>query len=309
MPDRQPNTRQRGRIIKGVGGLYTVAGEQGERWLASARGIFRRTRQTPLPGDWAILVPSGDPDKPWRIEALEPRRNEWLRPAAANLDALLIVVATTEPLPDLLLVDKLLAMAADRGLDAALAISKTDLGAMPDELIQAYEKAGYRCWISHSEDPQSGLPAICAWLAGRAVCLAGQSGAGKSTLLNRLAGEELMPTGELSERIGRGRQTTREVVFFPVCGGFLADSPGFSALEVDQLGLDGNQVAAGYPELHRIAGQCRFNDCRHLEEPDCAVDEQTIDPGRLQRYRTLRRTADAMATDWPAIRQDPRAPS
>jgi ribosome biogenesis GTPase len=282
-----------GRILRGVGGLYWVDGQDGAILQASARGLFRKNREVPTAGDLVDCEPSGDPDRPWSIRHIHPRRNFLVRPAVANLDGLVITVSATDPPPDFMLVDKLLAISYINGIEPLLVLTKTDLTEDTTDLLQPYRPVGCLILETAPQD-ETGVAAFEQWLAGKTACLAGQSGVGKSTLMNRLHGETVMSVGSISERIGRGRHTTREVVFFPVAGGYLADTPGFSTLELPDIGINGDQLADGYPEIRQVRDQCHFNDCRHIGEPGCAVSGSEIDPERLERYRQLRSQLDAL---------------
>ncbi|NLM78858.1 MAG: ribosome small subunit-dependent GTPase A [Ruminococcaceae bacterium] len=284
-----------GRILRGVGGLYWVDGPDGELLEACVRGIFRKKGYVPTAGDFVTCQPSGDPDRPWNITAIHPRRNHLVRPAVANLDMLLITVSAVNPPPDFLLVDKLLAVALVHAIEPVLILTKTDLSEAPDDILEPYRPVGCPI-LGMSPDDEASLDEMKKRLRQKTICLAGQSGVGKSTLINRLFGETVMSVGQVSERIGRGRHTTREVVFFPYEGGYVADTPGFSTLELAELGINGDQLARHTPEIEHVAGTCRFNDCRHTGEPGCAVPDSGIDQGRLERYRLLREQLDALNT-------------
>jgi ribosome biogenesis GTPase len=279
---------RQGMILSGVGGLYRVdTGE--ELLLAGVRGILRKDGQIPTVGDRVDCTASGDPDRPWLIERLHERRNRLIRPAVANLDALLITVSAADPPPDCLLVDKLLTLCLLNQIEPMIILTKTDLTGKQDDLLASWRPSGVR--LLETAPGDDNLDLLNSWIRGRTVSLAGQSGVGKSTLLNRLWGGTAMPVGSVSRRIGRGRHTTREVIFFPYAGGYLADTPGFSTLELEELGISGDLLPIGYPEL-QTAAPCRFDDCRHLGEPGCSVPDCAIHPDRLARYRQLRSRLD-----------------
>jgi ribosome biogenesis GTPase len=283
------------RILKGVGGLYLLAGAGEATGLASARGLFRKDGLIPTPGDLVEAVSSGDPDVPFRIVRILPRKNYLIRPTVANLDTLIITLSALNPPPDYHLADKLLTVCLLNRIEPILCITKTDLPGQQAAAIEAvYQPAGLPIIRTSPGDTLS-HDRLRRLVAGRVVSLAGQSGVGKSTLLNQLFGEEIMPVGRVSDRIGRGRHTTRHVELFPFAGGFLADTPGFTALELPELGVKGSDLIAGYPELQAIEGQCRFAGCRHCGELGCAVDRATIDPGRLARYRQFRSELDRIS--------------
>jgi ribosome biogenesis GTPase len=280
------------RILKGVGGQYLLAGNNGDFGMASARGLFRKDGQTPTPGDLVEAEASGDPDLPWRIKIILPRRNFLIRPTVANLDCLIITLSATDPAPDFQLADKLLTICMVHQIEPILCITKTDLPDNQADIVERiYAKTGITIIRTNPNDLVS-HEHLRHLLQGRVVSFAGQSGVGKSTLLNQLFGVERMATGEISERIGRGRHTTRHVELFPYAGGYLADTPGFTSLELSDLGVRGQDLVAGYPELERIEGQCRFVGCRHLGELGCALNHDTIDPDRLSRYRQFREELD-----------------
>jgi len=282
-----------GRITKGVGGQYRVAFDDGLDSLSSARGIFRKDGLSPLPGDLVICAASGDPDIPWRIEQILPRRNSLVRPPLANLDGLVITLSAAEPAPDYQLADKLLTICLLNNIEPLLCLTKTDLAQAGATGLDCYHGTGCQI-IETAPDDEDSLRHLLNWMKGRVISFAGQSGVGKSTLLNRLFGEVIMPSGDLSGKIGRGKHTTRHVELFSLDGGYLADTPGFSSLELSELGITGDQLVQGYPEILSVADQCRFTGCRHIGELGCAVPDSGIDPDRLQRYRFFRLQLDSI---------------
>ncbi len=282
-----------GRILRGVGGQYWIAADSGNIGTASARGIVRKDGLTLTVGDFVECLPSGDPDIPWRIERILPRKNYLVRPAIANLDGLVITLSAADPPPDFFLADKLLTVCLLNHIEPLLCLTKTDLAEDWQIITHSYRETGIRI-IETAPADQESLLELHRWMQGRVVSFAGQSGVGKSTLLNRLCGEEMMPAGDLSARAGRGKHTTRHVELFPQSGGYLADTPGFSSLELYDLGITGDQLVYGYPEIAKFEGKCRFTGCRHLGELGCAVPDSGIDPERLQRYRFFRNQLDSI---------------
>lgn len=284
--------------------------------MAKPRGIFRKNKLRLLPGDRVSLVESGDPDCPYSIYAVEARKNIMIRPPVVNLDSIIIVVALTDPAPDWYFVDKMLIIAAVNGLKAIIYFSKSDLfyrlpvaeQAATQREIEAYQAAGFTCVISATEDKVAdesayengragGYESSCRdklfpFIAGRMVALSGQSGVGKSTLINKLLDAEKMSTGKVSSKLGRGRHTTRHVEFFPCLNGYIADTPGFSSLDLAEIGVEENQILPAYPELHSNE-ICRFAGCRHLNEPGCEVlrlvTETPMLKARYDRYSFFRR--------------------
>jgi len=271
--------------MKGVGGEYTIHLSDGQDVLAKPRGIFRKMKVIPTAGDYCEIEPSGDPDIPYTIVTIEDRKNLLIRPSVANIDVLIIAVSISDPQPDLKLLDKLLILCPKLRIDPVILLTKTDLA--PDkakELAAVYEEAGFRI-LQISKEEMLPDEVVRALFRGHTVGVAGQSGVGKSTLCHRLTGKEHIEVGEISERLKRGKHTTRHVELFPYEGGYLIDTPGFSSLEVDRIGISEEDLIGGYPELLKIAGKCRFQDCRHRGELGCRVQESGISEGRLARYR------------------------
>ena len=278
-----------GRIIKGVGGLYFVE-EKGAAYPCRARGLFRLKKLTPMVGDWAAFEPPKGEDAEGRIVDILPRRNALKRPAVANLDLNMIVIAAGQPQPDWLLVDRLLAQTVEAKLPAALCINKADQA--DAATIEAWRQQ-YRhlpaVYVTSRLQPQS-LAALKEALAGKTVCFCGQSGVGKSTLINALSSSGDMEIGDISIRTRRGRHTTRHAQLLPLeGGGYVVDTPGFSLLEMDLM--EPAHLADCYPDFMPYGQGCRFIGCLHDREPDCAVKEAVkrglVDSERYARYRLL----------------------
>lgn len=276
-----------GRIIRGIGGFYYVRGAEGVEYTLRARGKLRHERKTPLVGDEVLFTPGQGEEHGW-LEEILPRRSECLRPPAANV-SLLIIVCAPEPQPDLLLIDRLLIRAQREKIKTALIVNKCDLDPTLAETLKAqYAGAGLPV-LPVSARENSGLDALCALMRGELCCLCGQSAVGKSTLLNALCGLELK-TGGLSEKIRRGRHTTRHAELIERDGLAVLDTPGFSLLELDGK-MEPETLREWYPEFAACEGRCRFEPCLHDREPDCAVHE-AVDAGeisaeRWERYKTL----------------------
>ncbi len=272
-----------GRIILGLGGLYTVRDTMGAEYVLRAKGKFRRMQLTPLVGDNVLFTPGAGDEHGW-VDEILPRTSVSIRPPAANVQLLIVVVAPS-PAPDLLLVDRLLIGAHQQQMDVLLAVNKKDLDPkLPDRLEKEYEKAGVG-FLSMSAYKADGLQALREKMRGRLCCMAGQSGVGKSTLLNALFGLELK-TGEISQRIERGRHTTRHAELLEKDGLAVLDTPGFSLLEMDKP-LDPVQLQEYYPEFEPYQNQCRFSPCYHHTEPGCRV-MAAVQNGELNRERVLR---------------------
>jgi ribosome biogenesis GTPase len=279
-----------GIIVKGIGGFYYVAAPGGV-YECTARGIFRKEDITPLPGDKVLISVIDEAKKNGCIDEILPRKSFLARPAVANVDQIIITVAVKLPDPDLFLVDKLLISAEKEGLNIVLGINKIDLNDedKQKEMIKAYSKTNYKLILTSSKTGE-GFDKLRQVLSGRISVLAGQSGVGKSTILNRLMNAEIMETGSVSNKIKRGRHTTRHVELIQLDkGGYIVDTPGFSSLELTDIPFEELQLY--YPEFSGYMGRCRFNGCSHTAEPGCSVkdalNEGIIDAGRYNRYLQL----------------------
>ncbi len=278
-----------GIITKGVGGQYEVKVTSDspvidERVTCGARGIMRNRKITPAIGDTVDIACSGDPDVPYVIEKIHPRKNILIRPPVANLSTLVLAFACTKPEPDLKLLDKMLIITAKMGIKPVIVFTKGDLDKdMCSGLCRIYSEAGFDVhssasdnMISEDELRRSLLPGI--------IGFAGPSGVGKSTAVNSILEGEVMLTGQISERLGRGKHTTRHVQLFDFGDDYIVDTPGFTSLSLYELGVEYTDVILGYPEISRLSDGCRFDDCRHIGETDCAV-RGNIDSGRYDRYK------------------------
>ena len=276
-----------GRILEGIGSFYTVESD-GVSYVCKARGRFRKQRITPLVGDLVEFAPAGDEGGEGFIEEILPRKSELVRPPVANVDLLFVTVAVSAPEPDLLLVDRLMVRARRAGIEVKLVVNKTDLGLeKADAIKRQYERAGCEVFLVCARE-ETGVEAVRAAARGKIIAFAGQSAVGKSSIMNALCPRVNLPTGEVS-RIERGRHTTRKAQLFPVDGGYLADTPGFSLLELETI--DPEQLKDSYPEFAPYEGECRFLGCQHLNEPGCAVKDAAqagvISRERLERYAVL----------------------
>ncbi len=277
------------RIIRGVGGNYWVRHQDGRTVQVQAPGVFREQGLKPIPGDLVLCEATGDELIPLRMTELLPRTNELPRPPLANLDALWILIPLAEPEPDLWMLDKMLVIAYARDIELRIIFTKEDLQTdSANRLSEVYRSAGYAVELS-SPDNTDLLKKLRDEMAGHFIALAGPSGAGKSTLLNWLLEGDFMPIGEISEKLGRGRHTTRHVELFAYKDGYLADTPGFSSLDLGPAGITEELLVQSYPEIWAQQNDCRFLSCKHLNEPGCAVkDHPEIDHGRLTRYQNFR---------------------
>ena len=264
-------------ITKGIGGFYYVRTPDGVV-ECKARGIFRKRGITPVAGDNVELSADGA-----MIEEILPRKNVFVRPPVANLDVLFIVASTTQPVPSTLVLDQLAAAAIYKGVQPVLVVTKADLAAA-DQLAQDYATSGIPLIPLHYESGE-GLDEIRQYIKVHLCAFCGNSGVGKSTLLNALAPELKRETGQISQKLGRGRHTTREVEVFEICGGRLADTPGFASLEAQKLcRIPKEELQHTFPEFEPHFGQCRFTGCSHRSEVGCAVRD-AVEQGAISKSR------------------------
>ncbi len=274
----------RGRILKGIAGFYYVHVEGEGVFACRAKGIFRSQGVKPLVGDDVeIEILDGD-EKTGNLERILERKSELLRPAVSNVDQALLVFAAAKPSPDLSLLDRMLIMMNRQGIHTIVCFNKKDV--VTEEELGRLSKIYSGC-DSHvlciSAKEQEGVDRLRALLLGHTTAVAGPSGAGKSTLINLLVPDADMETGKISEKIGRGRHTTRHSELFCIQkGSYIFDTPGFSSLEL--LQMDKEELRSCYPEFREYEGKCRFQGCVHLKEPDCAVKD-AVEAGKISRTR------------------------
>ncbi len=283
-----------GRILKGVGGNYQILLSDGSQVTATPRGILRRQKISPYPGDIVDLSSESEESEQYSIDNIHERKSFLIRPAIANIDLMLITVSASSPKPDCFLIDKLIILCYKAGISVALCITKADLDQQDAiELKEKYKEVGIPIFIlGDCEENSQEFDEMKNIMQGKIVSFAGQSGVGKSTLLNKIFDKQCMDIGTVSEKIGRGKHTTRHSEIFVYESGLLADTPGFSSLELEELEITGPDVLKGYPEIEKFESKCKFADCRHIGETGCAIDESKINPERLIRYRQYRKNMD-----------------
>ena len=275
------------RIIKALSGFYYVQAEDGVV-ECRARGRFRRQDQSPLVGDFVRITRQGDKGV---LEALLPRKNAFIRPAVANIDQLVVLASCAIPVTEPFLIDRVLAIAQLQGVPALVVVNKDDL-APAQPLAEIYRRAGVPVLVTSAETGE-GIGALREALAGKLSCLTGNSGVGKSSLLNRACPQLSLPVGEVSEKLGRGRHTTRHIELYSLgTDTFVADTPGFSAFDTERMELvHKEQLQYAFPEFAPYLGHCQFPDCAHRKEPGCAVRkalaEGEIGQTRYDSYERL----------------------
>lgn len=268
------------RIIKALSGFYYVQTEDGVV-ECRARGRFRRQDQSPLVGDFVRITRQGDKGV---LEALLPRKNAFIRPAVANIDQLVALASCAIPVTEPFLIDRVLAIAQLQNVPALVVVNKDDL-APAQPLAEIYRRAGVPVLVTSAETGE-GIEALREALAGKLSCLTGNSGVGKSSLLNRACPQLQLPVGEVSEKLGRGRHTTRHIELYSLGSNtFVADTPGFSAFDTERMELvHKEQLQYAFPEFAPYLGHCQFPDCAHRKEPGCAV-RKALAEGKIGQTR------------------------
>ena len=271
---------QTGRIVRSLSGFYEVRTDNGTI-TCRGRGSLRRTGDTPLTGDLVeISVEKGK----GMVEKILPRKNSFVRPAVANIDALVVFAANVNPVTEPFLIDRVAAIAGDREVPVYLCINKCDLDPAVD-LVRIYQNAGFPV-IRASAETGEGVEELRQLIRGKLTAFTGNSGVGKSSMLNALCPELSLATGEVSEKLGRGRHTTRHVELYDLGEDtYVADTPGFSSFDTDQMDVMLKEnLQYAFPDFGRYLGSCQFHDCTHRKEPGCAVRE-AVETAELERTR------------------------
>ncbi len=291
------STKAEGIIIKSIDGFFFVETGEGT-YPCRARGVFRKQKMKPVAGDYVSVLLSETEGNV--VDCVHERKSMLLRPPVANIDRLFIISSVKEPNPNFLVIDRMVAIAVNRGIDPVVVFSKSDLGDTA-EYVDIYRKAGLVSFAVSCKTGE-GVEQLRQSLNGHISAFSGNSGVGKSSLLNVMFPDLNLETGDISQKLGRGRHTTRESRLYPVEGGYVADTPGFSSLEFEgEDVMVKENVAFGFPEFVPYLGTCKFSTCRHMNDKGCkileAVNRGEIAESRHQSYVTLMNEALAL-NEW-----------
>ncbi len=278
-----------GTIIKALSGFYYVdVGAEQEPITCRGRGKLRHQKITPLVGDHVAITVTEDGTG--MVDEVLPRSNQFQRPMVANMDQLVILASGAIPITDPFLIDRMVSLAEYKGCQPIICFNKCDLEPAT-QLVELYQRAGFQSFAISAQTGE-GLEQLLGVLDGKISAFTGNSGVGKSSVLNALCPQFGLKVGQVSEKLGRGRHTTRHVELFRVGGGLVADTPGFSAFDVEQMELiPKEELAHTFREFRPYLEQCRFVGCAHVKERGCAVreavDNGAIAPSRYQSYVRL----------------------
>ena len=279
-----------GKIIKGIAGFYYVQTETGI-YECKAKGSFRNRKLKPIVGDNVEITILNDETKKGNLDEILERKNFLIRPAVANVDQTLVIFAAAKPDPNLNLLDRFLIMMEQKSIPTILVFNKTDVAEQKklQEYAEIYEKCGYQV-ITVSAMREEGISEIKEVLRGKTTTVAGPSGVGKSTIINLLQSDIQMETGTISEKIERGKHTTRHSELIPIeQDTFIFDTPGFSSLYISDM--EKEELKTYFPEFEEHEAQCKFIGCVHVGEPVCGVKKALADgiisPSRYENYKLL----------------------
>ncbi|MBQ3529012.1 MAG: ribosome small subunit-dependent GTPase A [Oscillospiraceae bacterium] len=272
--------KKTGRILRSLSGFYDVQTDEG-LITCRGRGHLRKGQEVPLTGD---LVEISLTQNKGMVEKILPRKNRFIRPAVANIDALVVFASNVNPVTEPFLIDRVAAIAGEQEVEVYLCVNKCDLDPATD-LVRIYRNAGF-CVISASASTGEGVAALRQLISGKFTAFTGNTGVGKSSMLNALCPDLNLATGEVSEKLGRGRHTTRHVELYKLDENtYVADTPGFSSFDTDQMDVMLKEnLQYAFPDFAPYLGKCQFHDCSHRAEPGCAV-RQAFDAGQIEKTR------------------------
>ncbi len=273
-----------GTIIKGIAGFYYVDVVGSGIYECKAKGIFRKDRIKPLVGDIVEIKVLDETEKEANIEKILPRRSEIYRPAVANTDQVIAVMALADPTPNFGVLDRLLVQMSRQGIPALICFNKSDLVEADDaeKIRKIYSDSGYTVLLC-STYTHTGLARLKEILKDKTTVLAGPSGVGKSSLINCLSMENMMETGEISRKLKRGRHTTRHsqlIILEP--GTYICDTPGFTSFSAENMPKE--ELKSYFPEFKKYEDLCRFGGCVHVNEPECKVKD-AVSSGEIPKER------------------------
>ena len=267
-------------IMKSTAGFYYVRCEDGNVIECKARGVFRKQKLTPLVGDIVTIETDGQTGT---VIDIAPRRNYLQRPPVANIDKLVIVSAVKEPVPNIPIIDKMTAIAVDKNITPVVVFSKSDLGET-DEYVEIYRKAGIESFAVSAKTGE-GIEKFRAVFENSVCVLTGNTGVGKSSILNGIAPHLDLATSHISNKLGRGRHTTRTVEIYELCGGYIADTPGFSSLDFENIEIIRKEnLQFCFPEFDEYINTCKFVSCAHICEKGCSIC-QAVSEGKISQSR------------------------
>lgn len=273
-----------GKIVKGIAGFYYVSVAETGIYECRAKGIFRKEKKKPLVGDNVRIEVLDEEQKTGNLIEILPRENELIRPAVANIDQAMVIFAMEQPSPNIMLLDRFLVAMERQNVPVILCLNKQELVGEEEvrQLSDIYRACGYRV-LAASAKRNEGIEEIRRVLEGKTTAVAGPSGVGKSSITNLLQDEVLMDTGEISQKLKRGKHTTRHSQLIPLGREtYLMDTPGFSSLFTENM--EKEEVRGCFPEFVPYEGSCRFQGCMHVSEPGCAVKE-AVQSGRIAASR------------------------
>lgn len=266
--------------MKAIGGFYYVRCD-GKEYECKARGSFRKSGNSPVVGDKVVI---SVPDEGFAsIEEIKPRINKLKRPALANIDTLVIVCSTVDPEPNFTVIDKMTAAAVNNNMIPAIVVSKNDLRS-GERIAEIYRNSEFPVYLCSPDDTED-VNKLKAFLKGKVSAFTGNSGVGKSTLINRIFPELELQTGQISRKLGRGKHTTRVVELFEIDGCFVADTPGFSTVDLQRYEMiDKTRLQYCFPEFEKYLGECQFTSCSHTCEKGCRILQAVAD-GEIEQSR------------------------
>ncbi len=278
-----------GLLVKGIGGFYYVETADAV-YECKARGVFRKQKVTPLVGDRVLITVNENAEN--TIDEIKKRRNEFARPPVANIDRLFVVASIVDPAVNTVVVDRMIAVAEFKGIEPVVVLTKTDLSSGFEKYYDIYSNAGFKVVLCNNNTGK-GSDEISSLINGKICAFAGNTGVGKSSLLNNIDPSLSAETGETSKKLGRGKHTTRHCELYKTAGGYIADTPGFSSVDIEAYDLILKEdLPYCFREFEPYLPNCKFrNNCSHIKDKGCAVIEAMkngdISESRHQSYVTL----------------------